>query len=128
MVYANLSSPGMTGGERALGQRAVADLASARTAEELHFTDRERREVVVQHEPLVELAAHVLDLLLVVGRAEGAGHERLRFAAGEHDGAVRPREHAGFGPDRPDLVELAAVEADLSARGPPRAAPFPSAR
>ena len=64
----------------------------------------------MQHEPLVELAAHVLDLLLVVGGAERAGDERLRLAAREHDRAVDAGQDAGLGPDRPDLVELAAVE------------------
>jgi hypothetical protein len=64
----------------------------------------------VQHEALVELAADVLDLLLVVGRAERARDERLCLAAGEDHRAVRAGEGAGLGPDRPDLVELAAVE------------------
>src|SRR6266852_6258069 len=36
--------------ERALRKGAVADFAAARAAEEFHFTDAERREVVVQHE------------------------------------------------------------------------------
>ena len=96
--------------ERALGQRAVADLAAAGTGEAAGLADRERREVVVQHEALVELAADVLDLLLVVGGAERAGDERLRLAAREHDRAVHAGQHAGLGPDRTDLVELAAVE------------------
>ena len=69
--------------ERALGQRAVADLAAAGAAQELHFADREGREVVVEHEALLGLAVDRLDLLLVVGRAERRDHERLRLAAGE---------------------------------------------
>src|SRR5688572_29618679 len=52
----------------------------------------------------------MLDLLLVVGGAERAGDERLGLAAREDDGAVNTREDAGLGPDRTDLVELAAVE------------------
>ena len=100
------------GRQRAFGERAVAHLAPAGAAEELHLAHRERRKVVVQHESLVELAAHVLDLLLVVGRAERAGDECLCFAAGEDDRAVRAREDARLGPDRANLVELAAVEAD----------------
>ena len=58
------------------------------------------------------LALEALDLLRIVGGAERAGDERLRFAACEDGGAVRARQHAGFDPDRPDLVELAAVEPD----------------
>ena len=101
---------GNDGREGAFGERAMADLAAARTAQKRHLADRERREVVVQHEPLVELAADVLDLLLVVRGAERAGDERLCFAAREDDRSVRPGKDAGLAPDRPDLVELAAVE------------------
>src|SRR5713226_8256139 len=36
--------------QRALRQGAVADFAAARPAKEFHFTDAERREIVVQHE------------------------------------------------------------------------------
>ena len=42
---------------RALGQVAVADLAARRAAHRTHFTRRERREVVVQHERLGRLAS-----------------------------------------------------------------------
>ncbi len=65
----------------------------------------------MEHEALVLLAGDVLDLLLVVGRAERAADERLRLAAREDDRAVHAREDAGLGPDRADLVELPAVEA-----------------
>ena len=109
--------------ERALGERAVSDLAPAGSAQELHFADRERREVVVQHEPAVRLALDGFDLLLVVRRAERHGDERLRFAAREHRRAVHAGQHADFGPDRPDLVELAAVEPHAASRGFRRAAP-----
>ena len=77
--------------QRALGERAVTDFAAAGAAHELHFADRERREVVVQHEPAVGLALDRFDLLLVVRRAERHGDERLRFAAREHGRAVRTR-------------------------------------
>ena len=96
--------------KRALGERAVADFAAAGAAQELHFAYRERREVVVQHEPAIDLALDGFDLLLVVRRAERHGDERLRFAAREHGRAVHAGQHADFRPDRPDLVELAAVE------------------
>ena len=96
--------------QRALGERAVADLAAAGPAQELHFAHRERREVVVQHEPAVHLALDRLDLLLIVRRAERHRDERLRLAAREHGRAVDAGQHADLGPDGPDLVELAAVE------------------
>ena len=105
-----LSRPGQQRHERALGERAVADFAPAGAAQELHFAHRERREVVVQHEVLVRLAVDHLDLLRVVFGAERGADERLRLAAREHDRAVNARQHAGFDPDRTDLVEAAAVE------------------
>ncbi len=113
--------------QRALRERAVTDFAAAGAAHELHFADRERREVVVQHEAAVDLAFDRLDLLLIVRGAERHGDERLRLAAREHGRAVDARQHADLGPDRPDLVELAAVEPHARARAFRRAAPFPSA-
>ena len=74
------------------------------------FADRERREVVVEHEALPRLAVDHLDLLLVVGGAERGGDERLGLAAREHRRAVGARQHADFDRDRADLVERAAVE------------------
>ena len=68
----------------------------------------------MEHEALVVLARDVLDLLLVVRGAECAGDQCLCFAAREDHGAVDAREDAGFGPDRPDLVELASVEPDVA--------------
>ena len=88
----------------------MADFAAAGAAQELHFADRERREVVVEHEALPGLAVDHLDLLLVVRRAERDGDERLRFAAGEDRRTVRARQHARFDRDGADLVELAAIE------------------
>ena len=90
----------------------MADFAPARAAQERDFADREGREVVVEHEALPRLALEALDLLRVVGGAERAGDERLRLAAREDGRAVGARQHAGLDPDRPDFVELAAVEPD----------------
>ena len=97
--------------ERAAGKVAVADLAAGRAAHEFHFTDRERREVVVEHEALEGLAFEVFDLLRFLRRAEGHGDERLRLAAGEDGRAVRAREHVQVDRDRTDLGERAAVDA-----------------
>ena len=68
----------------------------------------------MQHESLVVLAAHVLDLLLIVRGAERAGDERLRLASREHGRAVYARQHGRLRPDRPNLVELAAVQPHAS--------------
>ena len=97
--------------QRPLRQRAVADFAASRAAHEADLADRERREVVVEHEALPGLALEALDLLRVVGRAERAGHQRLRLAAREHGGSVRARQDTGLDPDWPHLVEFPAVEA-----------------
>src|SRR5688572_21200346 len=98
--------------DRTLRQRTVADLATARAAEELHFTDRVGREVVVQEEPLEREALQRIELLLVLARPERAGDDRLRLAALEQAGAVATREMADLAEDRTDLVRFAAVDAD----------------
>ena len=49
--------------QRPLGQRAVADLAAAGAAQELHLADRERREVVVQHEALAVLGSCTVSMI-----------------------------------------------------------------
>src|SRR5205085_3973519 len=99
--------------QRAAGEVAVADLAPGRAAQELHLPDRERREVVVEHEALEGLALEVLDLLRLLWRAEGDGDEGLGLAAGEDRGAVRARERAEVDRDRADLLERTAIEALL---------------
>ena len=88
--------------QRPLGERAVADLAPAGAAQELHLADGEGREVVVQHEALLVTLAPAtrVDDLLVVGGAEGDRHERLRLAAGEERRAVGARQHADLARDR----------------------------
>src|SRR5439155_16841668 len=97
--------------QRATREIAVADLATRGTAQELHFTDRERREVVVEKKSLERFALEVFDLLRFLRRAEGDGDECLCFAAREDGGTVRAREIAELDRDRTDLVELAAVDA-----------------
>src|SRR6185503_5404765 len=100
--------------ERALREGTMSDLPTAGSALRPGLTDRERREVVVEHEASVLLTGDVLDLLLVVGSAEGAAHERLRLAAREDNRPMDAREDASLRPDRADLVELAAIEPDAA--------------
>src|SRR5437879_13523418 len=96
--------------ERTLGKRTVADFAAARAAEELYFTDAERREIVVQHEAveLVLLEEQVEALHVFLG-AQGQSSERLGFAAGKERGTVDAGEQADFASDQTNLVEGAAV-------------------
>src|SRR5207237_2441532 len=75
--------------QRAAREVAVADLAARGTAQELHFTNRERREGVVQQETLERLAFEVFDLPRLLRSAEGNGDERLRLAAREDRRSVR---------------------------------------
>jgi hypothetical protein len=93
-----------------LGQRAVADFATSRTAQELHFADGKRREVVVQHEALegFVLEQQVQALHVFLG-AEGERGQGLGFAAGEERRAVHARQQADFAGDLANLVEGAAV-------------------
>ena len=110
-VYGNVFASRHHRRQRAAGQVAVADLAPAGAAQELHLAHGERREVVVQQEALLALALQRLDDLDVLGGAEGAGHQRLGLAAGEERGAVGAGQEADLAGDLADLVEGAAVEA-----------------
>ena len=100
---------GQDGGDGTLRQRAMADFAAAGAAQKRNFTNRERREVVVQHEALLGFAFEDFQALHVVAGAEGGGDQGLGFAAGEDGGAVGAGQNADFDPDIADLVEGAAV-------------------
>ena len=108
---------GEHGLQRALGQVAVADLATRRAAHRAHLAGGERREVVVQHERARRLARAVdrVEALRVVRGAERDGDERLRLAAREQRRAVRTRKEARVDRDRTDLVRRAPVDALLGA-------------
>ena len=88
----------------------MADFAAARAAQEFHFADRERREIVVQHEALERFVLEKqIEALLVFLGAERGGGERLRLAAGEKRRAVNARQHADFAGDLANLVEGAGI-------------------
>ena len=89
----------------------MTDLATARAAQELGLADGERREAVVEVEPLVGLVEELVDGLDVPAGAERDHDERLGLAAGEHGRAMHLREVVDLGPDVADLVGLATVEA-----------------
>ena len=96
--------------DRAFGQVAVTDLAAAGGAEAADLADGERREVVVQHEPLRVLRQQTVDDLLVQLRAERQRRETLRLTALEQGGTVRARKQADLDGDRTDVAQPAAVE------------------
>ncbi len=97
----------------ALGQLAVTNFATARTADAAHFADGPAREIVVQHEPPELFAGQLVEALFVAARAERRGHDRLGFTAREQGGAVRARQDADFDRDGADFVQGAAVHARL---------------
>ena len=97
--------------DRAPGELAVADFASARRADAAGFADRKRREVVVQQEGFLVGALQRVDELLVFAGAERGDDDGLRLAAGEQRRTVRARQEAGFDNDRPYGHEIAAVDA-----------------
>ena len=68
MTYGNVSMSGITRCDAAARQVAVADLAALRRAHHAGLADRERREVVVQHERLAALAFERVDDLRVARR------------------------------------------------------------
>ena len=90
----------------------MADFAPARAADAAGFTHGEVREVVVQDELLLAVAAGVgVEFLRVFAGAEGGEREGLGFTAGEQRRAVRARQNAHFADDRPDRLKVAAVQA-----------------
>src|SRR6267143_1087717 len=96
--------------QRALREGAVADFATARATKEFHFTDAERREVVVQHEAVeLVLLEEQVEALNVFLCAQGQSRESLRFAASKEGGTVHAGEQANFAGDQTNLVEGTAI-------------------
>ena len=102
--------------QRALGERAVADLAPAGAAHELRLADRVGRHVVVVHVALLGLRGDRVHALHVARRAERRDRERLRLAALEEPGAVGARQDADLDADRANRPRVAAVDADVLAQ------------
>ena len=109
IVYGNRAGLGRIGGDRPLGQGAVADLAPAGPANRPDLADGERRHVVVEHELLAVLVHDAVDPLLVGGGAEDGGDQRLGLAALEEGRAVGPGQEADLAVDRPQVARAAAV-------------------
>ena len=100
--------------EGALGQQAVADLASACASHEARLADAERREVVVDHEVLLIVRGFDPLLALAVGLGpQSRRHHGLGLAAREHRGTMRSCQLADLAGDRPDLVRSPVVGAPL---------------
>ena len=109
IVYGNRAAPGRIGGDRALGQGAVADLAAAGPADRPDLADGEGGHVVVEHELLAVLVHDAVDPLLVGGGAEHGGDQGLGLAALEEGRAVGAGQQADLALDRPQVLGPAAV-------------------
>src|SRR5205085_85491 len=91
-------------------QGAVADFPTTGAADATGFAHREIREVVVEDELFLALAAGVgIKFLRVFGRAERGQHERLGFAPAEQRRAVRPGEQADLANNLTNVVKPAAI-------------------
>src|SRR5260370_11972261 len=96
--------------QRALGKSAVADFAAARATKKFHFTDAERRKIVVQHEAVeLVLLEEQVEALHVFLSAEGQSGQRLGFTAGKKGRAVDAGGQANFAGNQSNLVEAPAA-------------------
>ena len=98
-------------GQRTLGQGTVTNLAAAGRAQAAHFARAVGREVVVEDEALgLRPAGHRVELLGILGGAEGDGGQVLRLATVEDRRAVQTRQHANLRGKRANLVLGAPVD------------------
>ena len=102
------------GGDAAPRQIAVADFAALRSPHESFLAHTVGREVVVQHEVVLEGAVEPFHQLGVAQRTEGGDHDGLCLAALEQRRAVGLRQHADFHADRAHGPRVAAVDAGLA--------------
>ena len=101
--------------QRPLGEVTVAHLPAPGT-QAAGLADRERREIVVQHEALAGVLIvlqRVQDTQFVALAAQGGQRKRLRLAAGEQGRTVRARQDIDLATDRANVVGTAAVGAQL---------------
>jgi hypothetical protein len=101
--------------DAALGERAVADLATTGRAGAAGFTDGEGREVVMEDEALRRGAAGVtVEFLRFLRSWRGSRAEGLVSPPGKERAAVAARDHANFAAELADVIGTA----DQSARTP----------
>src|SRR5205085_11253312 len=101
--------------ERTFGQSAVTDFTPPGTAQEFHFTDAERRKIVVQHEALeLVLLEKQIETLHVFFGAKGYRSECLRFTPGEERRAVNARKQTNFAGNLANLIEGPAIRTAAS--------------
>ena len=99
--------------ERALGERAVADLAALGRADAAGLTGGVRREVVVVHVALAGHRGEGVELLLHAEHVQRGDAQDLGLATLEQRRAVHPRDGLDLGGERADVRDATAVDADL---------------
>ena len=97
----------------AFGQCPVSDFSPTGSADHATFSDRVRREVVVEHESLLVFLDRPVDSLSVTWCAEGDGADRLSFASGEDGRAVHSWQQVDAAVDVPQVVHASAIESRL---------------
>ena len=95
-------------------QTTVADFTTASAAHATTLTDRERWEVVVQHEGVFLFAFQGVQQLCVTGSTEGGNDQRLGFATGEQCRAVGFGQNTDFDVQRAHGAGVTAVDARLA--------------
>src|SRR5205085_5410814 len=98
--------------QRALGERAMTDLATTRAAERTRLADRVRREVVVMHVTLGVYRLERVDDLLIAAWPQRRDRKHLGLSALEQRAAVCARQDPDLAGDGADLVELATIRTD----------------
>src|SRR5690606_3504290 len=102
------------GSNTTAGQAAVADFAATGTAHAATLTDRERREVVVQHEGVLLLAFQGIEQLCIARGTEGGNDQRLGFTTGEQGRAMGPVQYANFDLQRTYSAGVTTVDTRLA--------------
>ena len=102
---------GQHGVQRTPCKLAMANFTTARRTKAADFTDRIRREVVVQHEAFIMQAVEAIDHLLRVLGTQGTGCDGLCFTTGEQRRTMRTRQEMRFRNNRADLGGRATIDA-----------------
>src|SRR5450830_180478 len=100
--------------DRTTGQTTVTDFTTACTAHATTLTDRERREVVVQHEGVFFLAFQGVQQLCITGSTQCCNNQGLGFATGEQGRTVGLGQNTDFDVQRTYGLGVAAVDTWLA--------------
>ena len=93
----------------AFRQCPVTNLATTGTTNRTALSDRERGEIVVEHELLGVFFRQTVHTLLIFGRAEGDRHQRLRLATLEDRRPMGAGQHADVAFDRTQGLAVTAI-------------------